>query len=169
MLEAFQSTEGSLTMRLLAALDAAEAEGGDLRGSQSASILVVPATGDHWETVVSLRVEDHPDPVAELRRLVEIHDVYVIAGEADALVNDGRYEEAARLYVRAAQLAPDNPEIRFWAGLGAAQMGDLDRGARDVQAAIGAHSGWRELLDRLPSEVAPAARKLQDRLTPNSR
>ena len=70
MLDAFESASGALTLRLLAALDAAEAVGGDLRGRQSAAILVVPAEGESWETVVSLRVEDDPEPLAELRRLV---------------------------------------------------------------------------------------------------
>ncbi len=60
---------GSLTERLLAALDAAERAGGDVRGRQSAAILVVPAAGEPWARVVSLRVEDHPDPLRELRRL----------------------------------------------------------------------------------------------------
>jgi uncharacterized Ntn-hydrolase superfamily protein len=165
MLETYQSTAGSLTMRLLAALDAAEAEGGDLRGRQSAAILVVPAHGNHWDTVISLRVEDDPRPLVELRRLVEIHDAYVAAGEADELINQGRYEEASRLYLKASELSPDNQEIRFWAGLGAAQLGDMDTAVRDVEAAIAAHSGWRTLLERLPPEVAPQARAVRERLS----
>jgi uncharacterized Ntn-hydrolase superfamily protein len=165
MLETYQSTEGSLMMRLLVALDAAEAQGGDLRGRQSAAILVVPAHGNHWDTVVSLRVEDHPRPLVELRRLVEIHDAYVTAGQADELVNEGRFEEASRLYVKASEAAPDNDEIRFWAGLGAAQLGDMDSAVRDVEAAIAAHPGWRTLLERLPPEVAPQARAVRERLS----
>jgi len=116
MLEAFWSAEGSsLTGRLLAALDAAQAAGGDLRGKQSAAILVVPAAGNLWDTVVSLRVEDHPDPLPELRRLIDLHDVYRIGGQADELVDQGRYDDAAILYIRAGDLAPDNAEWRFWA------------------------------------------------------
>jgi tetratricopeptide (TPR) repeat protein len=154
-----------LTSRLLAALDAAEAAGGDLRGRQSAAILVVPAEGNHWDTVISLRVEDHPDPLTELRRLADLHGVYELAGQADELLNEGRHEEAAKLYLRAAELAPDNPELRFWAGLGAAQLGDLDTALRDVRAAIDAHPGWRELLERLPADVAPGARAVQTALS----
>lgn len=85
MLSAYSQAEGSLTMRLLAALDAAEAEGGDLRGRQSAAILVVPGEGEDWDPVISLRVEDHPHPLVELRRLVELQRAYVIAAEADEL------------------------------------------------------------------------------------
>jgi uncharacterized Ntn-hydrolase superfamily protein len=157
MLAAFEAAGGSLTMRLLAALDAAEAEGGDLRGRQSAAILVVPAQGDYWDSVVSLRVEDHAEPLAELRRLIGLNDVYAVAGEADELVNQGRHNEAAHLYLRAYKDAPENLELRFWAGIGAAQLGDVDAGVRQVEAVIRMSSGWGELLARLPPEVAPAA------------
>lgn len=164
MLQTYEATEGTLTTRLLAALDAAEAEGGDLRGRQSAAILVVPGRGNHWDAVVSLRVEDHPQPLVELRRLVELHDAYEAAGQADELANDGRHDEAARLYARAGELAPDNAELRFWAALGAVQLGDMDTAVREVEAAIAVHAGWQTLLDRLPPEVAPGAPALRDRL-----
>jgi uncharacterized Ntn-hydrolase superfamily protein len=157
MLAAFDAASGSLAARLLAALDAAEAEGGDARGRQSGAILVVPGEGECWKTIVSLRVEDHPEPLAELRRLLRLHDVYELAGQADELVNQGRHDEAAVLYRRASELAPDNHELRFWAGLGVAQAGDLDAGVADVLAAIEQHPGWRELLGRLPGDVAPSA------------
>ncbi|HEY6399161.1 MAG TPA: DUF1028 domain-containing protein [Solirubrobacteraceae bacterium] len=157
MLDAYNAASGPLAERLLAALDAAEAEGGDARGRQSAAILVVPAEGDWWEAVVSLRVEDHPDPLVELRRLVRLHDAYELAGQADELVNEGRHDEAAGLYRRASELAPDNHELRFWAGLGVAQAGDLEAGVAQVRAAIERHAGWYELLGRLPDDVAPSA------------
>ena len=157
MLEAFKDAGGTLTMRLLAALDAAEAEGGDLRGRQSAAILVVPAEGERWRAVVSLRVEDHPDPLPELRRLVALHRAYALASQADECVGAGRHDEAAELFRRASELAPDNDELRFWSGLGAAQGGDLDTGVGQVREAIAQHAGWEELLRRLTPEVAPAA------------
>ncbi len=162
MLDAFGSAPGSLTLRLLAALDAAEREGGDLRGRQSAAILVVPAAGESWETVVSLRVEDDPDPLPELRRLVGIHQAYALAGRADELVNEGRHDDAARLYRQAGELAPGNHELRFWSGLGAAQSGDLDAGVAQVRQAIAEHPPWRQLLGRLPKEVAPAAEQVRE-------
>jgi uncharacterized Ntn-hydrolase superfamily protein len=157
MFEAFSEAGGTLTERLLAALDAAEREGGDLRGRQSAAILVVPATGEPWETVISLRVEDHPDPLPELRRLVDVHRAYTLASEADELAGAGEHDRAAELYRDAAALAPGNYELRFWSGLGAAQGGDLDAGVREVRAAIAAHPPMRELLERLPAELAPSA------------
>jgi uncharacterized Ntn-hydrolase superfamily protein len=164
MLETFTSTAGSLDVRLLAALDAAGDAGGDIRGQQSAAILVVPAAGEPWETSVSLRVEDHPEPLLELRRLLVLHDAYMAADQADALVVEGRHAEAAELYRRASDLAPDNHELRFWAGLGAAEAGDMETALADVRAAIEQQPGWLELLPRIPAEFARAAPEVLARL-----
>jgi uncharacterized Ntn-hydrolase superfamily protein len=165
MLAAFERTDGPLAGRLLAALDAAESEGGDVRGRQSAALLVVPADGEEWETKISLRVEDHPEPLLELKRLVALRDAYELAGQADALVNESRHDEAARLYVQASERAPENHELLFWAGLGAAQSGDLDTGAARVRQAIAMQPGWMVLLGRLPADVAPAAQAVLERLS----
>jgi uncharacterized Ntn-hydrolase superfamily protein len=164
MLEAFDADRGSLTERLLAALDAAEVAGGDIRGRQSAAILVVPAAGKPWDTVISLRVEDHPDPLPELARLVRLHDAYLLAGLGDQRVAEGRHDEAACLYLRASELAPESHELRFWAGLGAARAGDMDAAVEHVRAAITAQPGWRDLLPRLSAQQAPSARAVLDRL-----
>ena len=164
MLEAFREASGSLAGRLLSALDAAEHEGGDIRGRQSAAVLVVPAQGERWHTVVSLRVEDHPDPLPELRRLARLREAYALANEADELLNTGRHAAAAALYERASALAPDNHELMLWAGLSTAQAGDLDAGVASIQAAIAMQPGWRELLPRLPADVAPAAPAVLARL-----
>jgi uncharacterized Ntn-hydrolase superfamily protein len=106
MLSAFQATNGSLVERMLGARDATELEGGDIRGRQSAALLVVPPEGEAWETTVSLGVEDHPEPLVELHRLVALRNAYALAGEADSLVNEGPHDEAGRLYIRASKLAP---------------------------------------------------------------
>ncbi len=164
MLQAFEATDGPFERRLVAALDAAESEGGDIRGRQSAALLVVPAEGEEWETRISLRVEDHPEPLAELKRLIALREAYDLAGRADALVNEARYDKAARLYVQASELAPDNHELLFWAGLGSAQSGDLDTAAARVRQAIAMQPGWEKLLPKLPSDVAPAASAVLDRL-----
>jgi uncharacterized Ntn-hydrolase superfamily protein len=157
MHDAFGKTSGSLVGRLLAALDAGEAAGGDIRGRQSAAILVVPASGAAWETTVSLRVEDHPEPLIELRRLVQVHEAYVLAGRADDLTNQRRYSEAAPLYVRAAALAPGNHELLFWGGLAAFESGNVETGLAQVREAIILQNGWAELLPRLSADVSPAA------------
>ena len=164
MLDAFNTASGSLTSRLLDALDAAEREGGDIRGRQSAAILVVPVEGEPWRTLVSLRVEDHPQPLSELRRLVILQDAYRLAGQADELLNAGRHDEAARLYVEASECAPDSHELLFWAGLGTVQAGDLEGGVAKVKAAIDMQPSWRELLPRLPAELAPVAPDVLARL-----
>ena len=164
MLEAYEGAQGALTQRLLAALDAAEAEGGDIRGRQSAAILVVPVAGHDWDVVVSLRVEDDPEPLAELRRLVGLHEAYALAGRADEAAGEGRYDEAAAFAREARELAPDNHELLFWAGLGVAQGGDLDTGERYVRRAIELQPGWAELLPRLPAEFAPSAAAVLARL-----
>jgi uncharacterized Ntn-hydrolase superfamily protein len=142
---------------LLAALEAGEAAGGDVRGRQSAAILIVPPEGEFWRQEVSLRVEDHPEPLPELRRLLGLHSAYRLAGQADELAAQGGHEEASELYRAAIDLQPDSHELRFWAGLGAAQGGDMQRGMADVRAAIAAHSGWRDMLERLPPALAPSA------------
>jgi uncharacterized Ntn-hydrolase superfamily protein len=165
MLEAFETADGGLPGRLLAALEAAEAAGGDTRGKQSAALLVVPPEGEPWRQEVSLRVEDHPEPLAELRRLLGVHAAYDLAGQADELSARGDHDQATRLYRRAAQLQPGNHELRFWAGLGAAQAGDLDQAVEDVQAAIAAHADWRLMLERLPASLAPSAPAVLARLT----
>src|SRR6201999_2650296 len=151
MLAAYSSGQGSLTTRLLIALNVAESAGGDLRGRQSAAILVVPASGDPWATVTSLRVEDHPDPLVELARLTRLDEAYRIAGEGDDRLAAGRHDEASALFRAACDLAPESDELRFWAGLGAAQVDDMEAAVHHVGAAIDVHDGWLELLRRLPA------------------
>jgi uncharacterized Ntn-hydrolase superfamily protein len=164
MLEAFTDAGGSLTQRLLTALFAAEGAGGDLRGRQSAAILVVPAAGEPWETVTSLRVEDHADPLGELERLVRLDEAYRLAGRGDECLAAGRFDEAASLFQEAVAVAPESDELRFWAGLGAAQIGDMDTALDHVRAAIAVNAGWRALLAGLPPDVAPAAPAVLERL-----
>jgi uncharacterized Ntn-hydrolase superfamily protein len=157
MADAYASTPGRLAERLLAALDAGEAAGGDVRGRQSAGLLVVPADGDPWSTAVSLRVEDDPEPLRELRRLLVMQEAYSLAAEGERLTEEGRHGDAVEHAVRSWELAPENPELRFWAGLAMAQAGMLEQGVEQVRVAIAAHPPWRELLGRLPPEWAPAA------------
>jgi uncharacterized Ntn-hydrolase superfamily protein len=157
MATAFGATRGTLAERLLAALDAAEADGGDVRGRQSAALLVVPPQGERWRRLFDLRVDDHPDPLAELRRLHGLQVAYDTSEQAEQLVAEGRHDEAAPLFERAAELAPDNDELLFWAGLGAGQGGDLAVAVERVRAAAALNPRWLELLGRLPPQVAPSA------------
>ncbi len=156
MAAAYRAHDGELPERLLAALDAAETAGGDVRGRQSAALLVVPADGEPWRTRFDVRVEDHSDPLPELRRLVRLARAYATAGQADELAAEGATDDATRLYLQAAELAPDADELTFWAGLGVAAR-DLDAGVELVRRAAALKPAWLTLLDRLAPDTAPTA------------
>jgi uncharacterized Ntn-hydrolase superfamily protein len=164
MAHAFEAATGSLARRLLAALHAAEARGGDARGRQSCALVVAPGHGESWQRTVDLRVDDHRDPVAELDRLLDLSDAYALATQGDDLVGQGRHEEAGERYRSASALAPGNHELLFWAGLAAAQSGDLPTALERVREAIRLQPGWRELLGRLDAEIAPGAPALREAL-----
>ena len=164
MAHAFEAAAGPLTRRLVAALHAAEARGGDVRGRQSAALVVAPPDGEAWRRRVDLRVEDHPEPLAELDRLLDLQDAYDLATQGDDLVAEGRHDEAAERYASAAELAPDNHELMFWAGLSAAQGGDMRLALQRVRRAIELQPGWRELLARLEPEIAPSAAAVREAL-----
>jgi uncharacterized Ntn-hydrolase superfamily protein len=161
MSAAFAASSGDLAERLMTALEGAEAEGGDVRGRQSAAIVVVPASAEPWRVRLDLRVEDHADPVGELRRLLLLQRAYELAGEADEAMASGRSAEAAAMYVRASELAPQSDELLFWAGLAIAQEGDVAAGADAVRRAARVHPGWLTLLDRLTPEFAPAGEQVR--------
>ena len=138
MATAFEAATGPLERRLLAALEAAEEAGGDVRGKQSAALLVVPSEGDAWRAKVELRVEDAPEPLAELGRLLDLHDAYEIADRADSLAGQGRHDEAAELYGRAAEAAPPERRARL---LGRARNRRIGRSRRGRSAGPGGHRG----------------------------
>ena len=167
MADAYRAHDGDLADRLLAALDAAEDAGGDVRGRQSAALLLVPATGEPWRTRFDIRVEDHADPLGELRRLVRFARAYEIADQADARAAEGAHAEATSLYLKAAELAPEADELIFWAGVGIAAE-DLDAGVELVRRAASSKPSWLTLLDRLPSELAPTAGALRAALDERS-
>jgi uncharacterized Ntn-hydrolase superfamily protein len=164
MSAAFAAAGGDLAERLMTALEGAEAEGGDVRGRQSAALLVAPAEGEAWRARLDLRVEDHADPVGELRRLLGTQRAYELAGDADELMAEGRAGEAAAMYVRASELAPQSDELLFWAGLAIAQNGDVAAGADAVRRAAQVHPGWLTLLERLPPDFAPAGEAVRQAL-----
>jgi uncharacterized Ntn-hydrolase superfamily protein len=167
MSDAYEAATGPLHERLLAALQAAEAEGGDVRGRQSAAMLVVPPDGEPWRRTVDLRVEDHADPIAELARLLLLQRAYDLAGAADELLAAGRTTEAGELYRQASALAPDSDELLFWAGLALAQAGALDAGVEAVRRAAERQPSWLTLLDRLSPEFAPAGAQVRSALDEN--
>ncbi|HEY2604228.1 MAG TPA: DUF1028 domain-containing protein [Thermoleophilaceae bacterium] len=153
MVTAYSSMTGDLGDRLLAALDAAEAEGGDVRGRQSAALLVVGGrrSDSPWrERRVELRVEDHPEPLVELRRLMNLRRAYDELERAEEIAVSGDIAAAAEHYERAHAAAPDNLEIAFWFGLALAGSGRVEEGREHVRRACAVNDGWGELLRRLP-------------------
>jgi uncharacterized Ntn-hydrolase superfamily protein len=165
MSDAFENATGPLSERLFAALEAAESEGGDVRGRQSAALVVVGPEGEPWRRNVDLRVEDHSDPLVELGRLLTLQRAYDLAGSADELLAAGRVEEAGERYREASRIAPESDELLFWAGLALAQAGDLDAGVQAVRQAAERQPNWLVLLDRLSADFAPAGAQVRDRLS----
>ena len=155
MVEAYVAAEGErLAWRLLAALDAAEAEDGDIRGRQSAALLVVGGrrSDTPWEERrVDLRVEDDPEPLRELRRLLRLRAAYDLVEEAEQAAMRGDLQAAAHHYQLAHDEARDNIEIAFWLGLALAGSGEVEKGRAYVRRAIEVNHGWDELIRRLPA------------------
>ena len=153
MVAAFESTTGDLADRMLATLDAAQAAGGDLRGCQSAAIVVVSGkrSDTPWkERKLDLRVEDSAAPLVELRRLVTLARAYDHMNQGDLAVEKGDMDGATLHYSTAAKLVPDSPEMVYWQGIGLASGGQLDRATPLLKQAFAADKGWIELTRRLP-------------------
>ena len=169
MVEAFRATTGELVDRLVAALEAAEGEGGDIRGRQSAAVVVVAprATGQPTEDrPVDLRVEDHPDPVAELRRLVGLGRTYRRVEVGDELAAAGDVEGALAEYAAAHAEQPQKTELAFWHGVALAANGREQEARELLELAFAEGEGWRELLVRLPAAgLFPEDQALLERLT----
>jgi uncharacterized Ntn-hydrolase superfamily protein len=154
MARAFEAASGDLAERMLAALDAAQAEGGDIRGQQSAALIVVKAqpSGRPWaDRVFDLRVEDHPRPLEELRRLVRVQRAYNHMGAGDDCVTVKDWACAEREYGAARALEPRNAEMAFWHAVALATGGRLEEARPHFAQAFAADPRWRELLGRLPA------------------
>jgi uncharacterized Ntn-hydrolase superfamily protein len=156
MAKAFEAATGSLADRLIAALEAAEREGGDIRGRQSAAILIVKAKGSGrpWagaDRVFDLRVEDHPQPVEELKRLVRLQKAYQRANRGDELMTEKKVDEALKEYAAAAKIAPEIVELPFWEAVTLASVGKEAEAAPIFKAVFAKEPIWAELLERLPA------------------
>lgn len=153
MADAFKSSKGDLAERMLAALEAAQEEGGDIRGKQSAAIIVVtgrPTGVPYRDRIVDLRVEDHPDPVKELRRLVGISRAYRFMNEGDEKLAEEDAEGALAAYSRAMQLAPQITEIQFWSALTLFTNGREEEALRNFRQVFAKDRNWMEVVRRLP-------------------
>ena len=146
MAEAFRSTQGSLAERMLAALDAAQAAGGDFRGKQSAALLVLSGTptGRIWQDrKVDLRVDDHKEPLKELRRLLRVHRAYEMMNEADRELEAGRMEKAMSHYLAAEKIFPSNEEMMFWHAATLASVGRFEEAIPLFRKVFAKNPNWR--------------------------
>jgi uncharacterized Ntn-hydrolase superfamily protein len=156
MTAAFETSKGDLADRMMAALDAAQGAGGDIRGKQSAAMLIVKAkgTGRPWagaDRTFDLRVEDHPEPLKELRRLVTVQRAYTHANRGDELMGEKKTEEALKEYAAASKLAPQILELPFWHAVTLASIGREAEAAPIFKAVFAKEPIWAELLARLPA------------------
>jgi len=153
MARAFETTKGELVDRLLAALEAAEQEGGDIRGKQSAAVIVVKgkSSGVWWkDRIYDLRIEDHPNPVPELRRLIKLNKAYNHMNQGDEYLTENKVAEAVKEYTKGMEIYPDNPEMIFWPAVTMASSGKVEDSLPLFKKVFAMDSNWAVLLPRLP-------------------
>jgi uncharacterized Ntn-hydrolase superfamily protein len=152
MSKAFEKSTGPLAERLIAALFAAEEVGGDIRGKQSAAILVVKgdSTGKVWEDrLIDLRVEDDPYPLDKLDRLLKIHRAYAHMNAGDLAVEHGDMELAMKEYSSAEKMFPENEEMKFWHATTLVNSGDLEGSLPLFKEVFSKNQNWKILVPRL--------------------
>lgn len=168
MARAFENTKGDLADRMLAALDAAQAVGGDIRGRQSAAMVVVTGkpTGQAWkDRTFDLRVDDSPQPLLELRRLVKLQRAYNHMNAGDLAVEKKDNEGALREYGAAEKLVPDNAEMIYWHAVALVNMGRVDESLPLFRRVFAMDRNWITLTPRLPkSGLLPDDPKLIQRI-----
>ena len=169
MAVAFEAAEGDLADRLMIALQAAQGEGGDMRGKQSAALLVVsgdrsqPAWGGR---IIDLRVEDSPQPLQEMSRLVTMAKAYNLMNAGDEYMMRGEVEAAVQAYADAEALVPDSHEMIFWHAATLAADGRVDESLPLFSQAFSMWPKWRELVTRLPaSGLLPDDPELMQKIT----
>src|SRR5579859_2938479 len=153
MSKAYESTKGDLADRMLAALDAAQAAGGDVRGRQSAALIVVPAksSGRPWsDYLFNLRVDDSSEPLKELRRLVTLQRAYNHMNAGDKAVELHDNQTALREYGAAEHLVPDNAEMIYWHAIALVNMGKVEESLPLFKKVFAMDRNWAELTGRLP-------------------
>ncbi len=152
MENAFKHATGSLAERLVTALEAAQNAGGDIRGKQSAALLLVrgKSTGKIWEDkLIDLRVEDSPDPVKEIKRLLTVHRAYEHMNAGDLAVEKDDEAGALREYSTAEKMQPDNLEMKYWHAVALANMGKLEDALPIFRYIFLKDSNWKTLTPRL--------------------
>ena len=152
MAVAFEKTKGDLADRMMAALEAAEAEGGDIRGKQSAAMVIVsgePSGVDWKDTKLSLRIEDHPTPLIELKRLIRVHRAYQHANMGDHYMETEEIDKALIEYSKAAEYYPENAELPYWSAIALANGGRLEEALPVFQSVFEQNPDLRTMTPRL--------------------
>ncbi|HEY5687679.1 MAG TPA: DUF1028 domain-containing protein [Yeosuana sp.] len=152
MAKAFETTKGDLSDRMIAALKAAQAEKGDIRGSQSAAILIVKAaaTENSWEDIVmDLRVEDHANPVQELERLVKVQKAYDFMNKGDVAMEAGDSKMAESLYLSAQNLFPENLEMKYWYAINLLNNQEFVKAHTILKSIFKQDMNWKTLTSRI--------------------
>ena len=152
MARSFQNSSGPLAERLVETLRAAQAQGGDLRGQQSAALLVVrlKPTGLIWkDRLIDLRVEDHCEPLEELGRLLRVFRAYQHMNRGDEALEAQDGQGAERENGEALRLYPDSQEIRFWSAVSLANAGKLEQALPVFAELFGSHPNWATMLERI--------------------
>jgi uncharacterized Ntn-hydrolase superfamily protein len=154
MAKAYEKSKGlPLAERVLAALNAAQRAGGDIRGKQSAALLVVAghASQQPWDDrLIDLRVDDHAQPLVELDRLLKLYRAYEYMNKGDLAVEQGDMNLAMEQYNAAMKLFPANLEMQYWTAITLANGGETKKATDMLQKVYLADANWRELTKRLP-------------------
>lgn len=168
MVRAYEITKGDLVDRLMAALEAAEKEGGDIRGKQSAAIVVTTGepTGIEWkDKLFDLRIEDHPEPIIEMKRLIRVARAYQHANQGDLYLETGEVDKALKEYDLAAEYYPENPELPFWTAVSLASVGRVEEALLIFKEVFERAPDLRDLIPRLvPAELLPDDDELIERI-----
>ena len=153
MAKAFEAARGPLAERMLAALEAAQGAGGDIRGKQSAAILVVrakPSAKPWTDRIVDLRIEDHEQPIKEMKRLLTLHRAYEKMNRGDDAMALGKMDEALKEYGAAEAMVPDNDEFVFWTAVTLVSNDRIDDALPLFAKAFRMNPSWMVLVPRLP-------------------
>jgi len=154
MASAFKKSKGkTLAERMILALEAAQSVGGDIRGKQSAAILIVPgkSQGKPWdERTVDLRVDDNAEPIKELRRLYNVHIAYQHMNNGDLAVEKNDMVTAMNEYNAAMKMFPENLEMQYWTAITLANNKQVDKSLPILKKVFNKNANWRELTKRLP-------------------
>lgn len=168
MANAYRQTTGDLADKMLAALEAAQSVGGDIRGKQSAAIVIVAAdsTGKPWiDRKFDLRIEDHPHPVQELKRLVQLQRAYLHMNAGDLAMEEDDFAKASLEYSAAEKIAPHIVEIPFWHAVTLASSGKVEKSLPIFKRVFAREPIWAQLVPRLVhSELLPDDPKLIEKI-----